>query len=103
MRRRTFALLAGCLVSAAVAAYSYLVLLGAGLCEDGCASDSEKTIATVAMWVGVVGFVACLAVLLLCLPRATRYRAAWYPDPDDPEHKFRYWNGARWTEHRAPR
>lgn len=29
--------------------------------------------------------------------------AAWYPDPEDHEQTYRYWNGALWTEHRAPR
>ena len=28
--------------------------------------------------------------------------AGWYPDPDDPEHSQRYWDGARWTDQRAP-
>jgi hypothetical protein len=28
--------------------------------------------------------------------------AAWFPDPDDPA-QYRYWDGAAWTEHRAPR
>jgi hypothetical protein len=27
--------------------------------------------------------------------------AAWYPDPQDPA-RLRYWDGIRWTEHRAP-
>lgn len=27
--------------------------------------------------------------------------AAWYPDPHDPSQQ-RYWDGAAWTEHRAP-
>jgi hypothetical protein len=27
----------------------------------------------------------------------------WYPDPDDPSAaSLRYWDGANWTEHRAP-
>lgn len=28
--------------------------------------------------------------------------AAWFPDPHDPT-QYRYWDGAAWTEHRAPR
>jgi hypothetical protein len=28
--------------------------------------------------------------------------ANWYPDPHDP-NQLRYWDGQRWTEHRAPR
>ncbi len=28
--------------------------------------------------------------------------AGWYPDPED-NAQFRYWDGGRWTEHRAPR
>jgi hypothetical protein len=28
--------------------------------------------------------------------------AAWYPDPHDA-HSWRYWDGARWTDHTAPR
>jgi hypothetical protein len=28
--------------------------------------------------------------------------AAWFPDPEDPT-QYRYWDGAAWTEHRAPR
>jgi hypothetical protein len=32
----------------------------------------------------------------------TRPPADWYPDPGDPS-RFRYWDGAAWTEHRAPR
>lgn len=28
--------------------------------------------------------------------------AAWYDDPQDPT-SFRYWNGSRWTDHRAPK
>lgn len=28
--------------------------------------------------------------------------AAWHPDPDDPS-QLRYWDGAKWTEHRHPR
>ena len=27
--------------------------------------------------------------------------AGWHPDPDNPG-QLRYWDGARWTEHRAP-
>lgn len=27
---------------------------------------------------------------------------AWFPDPEDPT-QYRYWDGAAWTEHRAPR
>lgn len=27
--------------------------------------------------------------------------AAWYPDPDNATLQ-RYWDGAKWTEHRAP-
>jgi hypothetical protein len=32
----------------------------------------------------------------------TQPPADWYPDPGDPS-RFRYWDGAAWTEHRAPR
>ena len=28
--------------------------------------------------------------------------AGWFPDPQDPA-QYRYWDGAAWTEHRAPR
>lgn len=28
--------------------------------------------------------------------------AGWHDDPNDPL-KFRYWDGARWTDHRAPK
>ena len=28
--------------------------------------------------------------------------ADWYTDPEDPA-QYRYWDGAQWTEHRAPR
>ena len=28
--------------------------------------------------------------------------AAWYDDPEDPT-QYRYWDGANWTEHRAPK
>lgn len=28
--------------------------------------------------------------------------AAWYEDPEDAAH-YRYWDGAQWTDHRAPR
>lgn len=28
--------------------------------------------------------------------------AGWYPDPESPNEQ-RYWDGERWTEHRAPR
>ena len=28
--------------------------------------------------------------------------AGWFPDPDDAS-QYRYWDGATWTEHRAPR
>ncbi|MBM6405409.1 PASTA domain-containing protein [Phycicoccus sp. CSK15P-2] len=28
-------------------------------------------------------------------------RASWYPDPEVPG-QWRYWDGTRWTEHRAP-
>jgi hypothetical protein len=27
--------------------------------------------------------------------------ADWYPDPEDPT-QYRYWDGSRWTDHRAP-
>jgi hypothetical protein len=32
----------------------------------------------------------------------SRHRG-WHPDPDDPEHSYRWWDGKRWTGHRAPR
>ncbi|MFL5870952.1 MAG: DUF2510 domain-containing protein [Solirubrobacterales bacterium] len=28
--------------------------------------------------------------------------AGWYPDPDHPELHQRYWDGAGWTDQRAP-
>ena len=28
--------------------------------------------------------------------------AGWYPDPDDPGHLQRYWDGRLWTDSRAP-
>ncbi len=24
-------------------------------------------------------------------------QAGWYPDPTDPEHYIRYWDGTKWT------
>lgn len=32
----------------------------------------------------------------------TQTPAGWYADPQDPT-QYRYWDGAAWTEHRAPR
>jgi hypothetical protein len=32
----------------------------------------------------------------------TRPAANWYPDPQDP-NQLRYWDGSRWTDHRASR
>lgn len=32
----------------------------------------------------------------------THAPAGWHVDPEDPS-LYRYWDGARWTEHRAPR
>jgi Protein of unknown function (DUF2510) len=29
--------------------------------------------------------------------------AGWYPDPSDPASSLRYWDGATWTDHTAPR
>jgi hypothetical protein len=34
--------------------------------------------------------------------RGTLPPAAWYPDPTD-ERRWRWWDGAAWTEHRVPR
>ena len=34
---------------------------------------------------------------------ATGVPAGWYDDPADPTSTLRYWNGAVWTEHVAPR
>src|SRR4051794_4144454 len=32
----------------------------------------------------------------------TNPAANWYPDPQDP-NQLRYWDGSRWTDHRAAR
>lgn len=72
------------------------------LCEnsDDCGKGIDGNVLAISGLVSGIGFFLTLLLVLRDWPR--RPPAAWYADPHEPDTLYRYWDGRRWTEHRAP-
>lgn len=81
--------------------FSLYAGLAGSLCENNCGQGLPEGAVEAGLIVSALGFAVSLLVIVRRWPRRTP--AAWFPDPDDPAHMYRYWDGTRWTEHRSPR